>query len=67
MKTNYNLVEDGLVRTDEAPLKHFLLSVRILDGVADVEQLAVIGHVSIVAVGPAVTGELVHNVLPDGV
>ena len=31
------------------------------------EQLAVIGHVSVVAVGPAVAGELVHDVLPDGV
>ena len=31
------------------------------------EQLAVIGHVGIVTVGPALTGELVHDVLPDGV
>ena len=78
-KTNYNpssqqgaaqpthLIEDGLVGTDEAPLEHFLLAVRILDGIADMEQLAVIGHVGIVTVGPALTGELVHDVLPDGV
>ena len=61
------LVEDGLVWTDKAPLEHFLLAVRILDGVADMEQLAVIGHVGVVTVGPALTGELVHDVLPDGV
>ena len=61
------LVEDGLVWTDKAPLEHFLLAVRVLDRVADVEQLTVVGHVSVVAVGPAVTGELVHDVLPDGV
>ena len=62
-----HLVEDGLVGTDEAPLEHFLLAVRILDGVADMEQLAVISHVGVVTVGPALTGELVHDVLPDGV
>ena len=62
-----HLIEDGLVGTDEAPLEHFLLAVRILDGVADMEQLAVISHVSVVAVRSAVAGELVHDVLPDGV
>ena len=62
-----HLIEDGLVGTDEAPLEHLLLAVRILDGIADMEQLAVIGHVSVVTVGPALAGELVHDVLPDGV
>ena len=62
-----HLIEDGLVGTDEAPLEHFLLAVRILDGIADMEQLTVIGHVSVVTVGPALTGELVHDVLVDGV
>lgn len=61
------LVEDGLVWTDKAPLEHFLLAVRVLDRVADVEQLTVVGHVSVVAVGATLAGELVDNVLADGV
>ena len=61
------LVEDGLVWTDKAPLEHFLLAVRVLDRVPDVEQLTVVGHVSVVAVGATLAGELVHNVLADGV
>ena len=61
------LIKYCLVGTDEAPLEHFLLAVRILDRVADVEQLTVVGHVSVVTVGPALTGELVDDVLPDGV
>ena len=52
-----HLIEDGLVGTDEAPLEHFLLAVRILDGIADMEQLAVIGHVRVVAVPGHVAGE----------
>ena len=62
-----DLVEDGLVGADEAPFEHLLLAVRILDRVAHVEQLTVVGHVSVVTVGPALTGELVDDVLPDGV
>ena len=61
------LVEDGLVGTNEAPLEHLLLTVRVLDRVAHVEQLAVVSHVSVVTVGSPVTGELVHDVLADGV
>ena len=61
------LVEDGLVWTDKAPLEHFLLAVRVLDRVADVEQLTVVGHVSVVAVGATLAGELVDNVLADGI
>ena len=34
-----HLVEDGLVRADEAPLEHLLLPVRVRHRVADVEQL----------------------------
>ena len=34
-----HLVEDGLVGTDEAPLEHLLLPVRVRHRVADVEQL----------------------------
>ncbi len=47
------LVEYCLVWADEAPLDHLLLAVRVGHGVADVEQLAVIGHVRVVAVHPA--------------
>lgn len=56
------LVEDGLVWADEAPLEHLLLPVRVLDRVADVEDLAVVGDISVVTVRSAVTGELVHYV-----
>ena len=48
-----DLVEYCLVRADEAPLDHLLLAVRVSHGVADMEQLTVIGHVRVVAVDPA--------------
>jgi len=60
----FHLVKDGLVWADEAPLEHLLLAVRILDGVADVEDLAVVGHVRVVAVPLTLATELVHYVLP---
>ena len=48
-----HLIEYRLVWADEAPLDHLLLAVRVGHGVADVEQLAVIGHVRVVSVHPA--------------
>ena len=48
-----DLVEYCLVGADEAPLDHLLLAVRVEDRVADVEELAVIRHVRVVAVHPA--------------
>ena len=37
--TKANLVKDGLVRADETPLEHLLLSIRVSHRVTDVEQL----------------------------
>ncbi len=48
-----HLIEYRLVWADEAPLDHLLLAARVGHGVADVEQLAVIGHVRVVSVHPA--------------
>ena len=53
-----------MVWADEGPLEHLLLSVRVLDRVADVEDLAVVGHVRIVSVPLALACEFVHYVLP---
>ena len=47
------LVEYRSVGADEAPLDHLLLTVRVGHGVTHVKQLAVIGHVRVVAVHPA--------------
>ena len=62
-----DLIKDGLVGTDETPLQHLLLPIRIGHGVADMEQLTVIGNICIVTIGTTIAGELVHNVLSDGV
>ena len=52
-----HLVEYCLVGADEAPLDHLLLPVRVEDGVAHVEQLALVGHVRVVAVPGHVSGD----------
>lgn len=65
MRVGY-LVEDGLLRADEAPLEHLLRTVGQLDGVAHVEQLALVVHVGVVAVDLALARERVHDVLADG-
>jgi hypothetical protein len=62
-----HLVEDGLVRTDEAPLEHLLLTIRVLDGVADMEDLAVVGYIRIVTILLPLTAELIHYLLPGKV
>ena len=67
MRLSCYLIKDGLIWTDEAPLEHFSLAIRIDDGVTDMEQLTVVGHISIVSIHSSFTGELVHNVLSDGV
>ena len=64
---NSHLIKDGLIWTNEAPLEHLLLTIRILDWVAHVEELTIIGNISIVTISPTITRELVHNVVSDGV
>ena len=58
------LIEDGLVWADEAPLEHLLLTIRILDWVADMEYLAFVRYISIITVGSSFTGKLVHYIVP---
>jgi hypothetical protein len=60
-----HLIEDSLVRTDEAPLEHLLLTIRVLDRVADVEDLAVVGYIRIVTILLPLTAELIHYLLPE--
>ena len=64
---NCHLIKDGLIWTNEAPLEHLLLTIRILDWVAHVEELTIIGNISIVTISSTITRELVHDVLSDGV
>ena len=76
-----HLIEYRLVWADEAPLDHLLPAVRVGHGVADVKQLAVIGHVRVVSVHPALaiittghssnsdnhlTAEVIHDIPADG-
>ena len=56
-----------MIGTDEAPFEHLSLTIGIEDGVADMEQLTVVGNISVVSIHPALARELVHNVLADGV
>ena len=48
-----NLIEYRLIGADEAPFDHLLSAPRVQEGVTHVEQLAVIGHVRVVPVHPA--------------
>jgi len=59
------LVEDGLVWAEEAPLEHLLLAVGVRHRVADVEHLAIIVYICVVAVAQTVTSKCVNQVLPD--
>ena len=57
------LVEDGLVAADEGPLRVVDdVAAGVLERQADVEDLAVVGDVGVVAVGPRLAGEgLLHG------
>ena len=62
-----HLIKNSLVRTNEAPLEHLLLTIRISHRVADMEQLAVIRYISIVTIGATIASKLVHNILTNRV
>ena len=57
------LVEDGLVAADEGPLRVVDdVAAGVLQRQADVEDLAVVGHVGVVAVGARLAREaLLHR------
>lgn len=59
------LVEHGLVGAEEAPLEHLLLAVGVHHRVADVEHLARVVYVGVVAVAQAVAREGVNQVSSD--
>lgn len=48
------LVEDGLVAAEEAVVEGLLVAVGVGDGVAHVEYLAVVVHISVIAVSETV-------------
>jgi hypothetical protein len=61
-----NLVEDGLLGADETPLESLFRSIGQFDGVADVEELALVVDVSVVAVDLTVTRKSIDDVIADG-
>ena len=61
-----HLVEDGLSRADEAPLVDGAGSIGQLHRVANVEELAFVVHIGVVAVHFAIAAERVDDVLADG-
>ena len=63
---NTTLVEDGLLGADEAPLENLLGTIGQFDGIANVEKLALVVDVGVVAVDLAVTRECVDDVVADG-
>ena len=67
ISTDAYLIKYRLVGADEAPLDHLLLTIRIQDRITDVEQLTVIGHISIVAIHSSITTEFINNVLSDAI
>jgi hypothetical protein len=59
------LVKNGSIWANEAPFEHLLFAIGISDWVTNVENLALISHVSIVTVRPCITCKLVNYVLPN--
>lgn len=56
------LVEDGFLRTDEAPAEGLVAAVWVSDGQANVEELAVVFDIRVVSVVAAVATEGVADV-----
>ena len=54
------LIENGAIRANEAPLEHLFDAISVGNGVTNVKDLALIGHVGIVSVHLALAGELIH-------
>ena len=54
------LVKNGSIWANEAPFEHLLFAIGISDWITNVENLALISHVSIVTVRPCITCELVN-------
>ena len=54
------LVKNSSIWANEAPFEHLLFAIGISDWVTNVENLALISHVSIVTVRPCITCELVN-------
>lgn len=65
-KTDINLIEDGLLWADETPFEDLFGAISQLDGVADVEELALVVNIGVVAVDLAFARESVDDVVADG-
>lgn len=61
-----NLVEDGLLGADETPLENLFRSIGQFDGIANVEELALVVDIGVVTIDLAITGECVNNIVADG-
>jgi hypothetical protein len=60
------LIKDGLCRANEAPIEHLLFTIGIGDGVANMENLAFIGDISVVSVGSSVARKLIDKIVSNG-
>lgn len=60
------LIEHGVFGTDETPSKLLSIAIGICNRQAHVEYLAIIFYVSVIAVGFAITREIIRNVASNG-
>lgn len=60
-----DLVEDGLLGADETPLESLFGSIGQFDGVADVEELALVVNISVVAVDLTVARKSIDDIVAD--
>lgn len=61
-----DLVENGLLGADETPFESLFGAISQFDGVANVEELALVVHIGVVAVDFTVACESIDNVVTDG-
>lgn len=61
-----DLVENGFLGADETPLESPFGAISQFDGVANVEELALVVDISVVAVDFVVAWKRIDNVVADG-
>lgn len=60
------LIEHGVFGTDKTPSKLLAISIGICNRQAHVEYLTIVFYVSVIAVGFAITREIIRNVASNG-
>ena len=64
-KSKLYLVKNGSIWADETPLEHLFGAIGVHDRVTNMENLALVGYVSIITIGPCITSKFINNVFPN--